>query len=236
MFLSDVSVRRPVLAVVLSLLLVVLGVMSFLRLPLREVPNIDPPIVSVNVNYNGASAAVVETRITQVLEDAVQGIAGIDTIESRSRNGRADVTITFALSRDIEAAANDVRDAISRVVDNLPQEADPPDVAKVEGDADVILWLNLTSDRMDTLSLTDYAERFVVDRLSTIDVPGTRAVRWGGAEFALVFEKMGQSDAGQRVGEFLVELLGVVRRRILRWRHGRRWWRRLVSRDRGVRP
>ncbi|MCB1628269.1 MAG: efflux RND transporter permease subunit [Xanthomonadales bacterium] len=178
MFLSDVSVRRPVLAVVLSLLLVVLGVMSFLRLPLREVPNIDPPIVSVNVNYNGASAAVVETRITQVLEDAVQGIAGIDTIESRSRNGRADVTITFALSRDIEAAANDVRDAVSRVVENLPQEADPPDVAKVEGDADVILWLNLTSDRMDTLSLTDYAERFVVDRLSTID--GVARVRVGG--------------------------------------------------------
>ncbi len=178
MFLSDVSVRRPVLAIVLSLLLVVLGVMSFLRLPLREVPNIDPPIVSVDVNYRGASAAVVETRVTQVLEDAVQGIAGIDTVASRSSNGRSDVTITFLLSRDMEAAANDVRDAISRVVDNLPLEADPPDVAKVEGDADVILWLNLTSTQMDTLQLTDYAERFVVDRLSTID--GVARVRVGG--------------------------------------------------------
>ncbi len=178
MFLSDISVRRPVLAIVLSLLLVVLGIMSFLRLPLREVPNIDPPIVSVDVNYRGASAAVVETRVTQVLEDAVQGIAGIDTVQSRSSNGRADVTITFALSRDMEAAANDVRDAISRVVDNLPLEADPPDVAKVEGDADVILWLNLTSNQMDTLQLTDYAERFVVDRLSTID--GVARVRVGG--------------------------------------------------------
>lgn len=178
MFISDVSVRRPVLAVVISMLLIVLGVMSFMRLPLREVPNIDPPIVSIEVNYRGASAAVVETRITQVLEDAVQGIAGIETVESRSRAGRADVTITFSLNREIEAAANDVRDAVARTADNLPLDADPPEVFKVEGDADVILWLNLTSERMDTLELTDYAERFVVDRLSTVD--GVARVRVGG--------------------------------------------------------
>ncbi len=178
MVISDISVRRPVLAIVGSLLLVVLGVLSFQQLPLREVPNIDPPVVSIDVNYRGASAAVVESRITQVIEDAVQGIAGIDTVESRSRAGRSDVTLTFNLNRDIEAAANDVRDAVARTVENLPQDADPPEVFKVEGDADVILWLNLTSERMDTLALTDYAERFVVDRLSSVD--GVARVRVGG--------------------------------------------------------
>ena len=105
MKLSDISIKRPVLAVVMSLLLIVLGVMSFLRLTVRELPNIDPPIVSVEVTYPGASAAVVETRITQILEDALAGIEGIRTIQSQSRNGRSDVTIEFNLSRDIEAAA-----------------------------------------------------------------------------------------------------------------------------------
>src|SRR5690606_27913934 len=123
MKLSDLSIRRPVFAMVVSLLLVVLGGMSFMRLTLRELPNIDPPIVSVEVRYPGASAAVVETRVTQILEDGLAGIEGIRTIQSQSRNGRADVTIEFNLSRDIEAAANDVRDRVSRVMDRLPDEA-----------------------------------------------------------------------------------------------------------------
>ena len=152
MKLSDLSIRRPVFAVVVSLLLVVLGLMSFMRLTLRELPNIDPPIVSVNVTYPGASAAVVETRITQILEDALAGIEGIRTIQSNSRTGRADVTIEFNLTRDIEAAANDVRDAISRVMDRMPIEADPPEIAKVEADADAIMWLNMRSATMDTRS------------------------------------------------------------------------------------
>ena len=122
MVLSDISIKRPVLATVMSLLLVVLGIIAFTRLTLRELPAIDPPIVSVEVAYPGASAAVVETRITQVLEDAVSGIEGIETVESRSRNGEASVSIEFTLARDIEAAANDVRDAISRVLDRLPDE------------------------------------------------------------------------------------------------------------------
>ncbi|KAF1690574.1 efflux RND transporter permease subunit [Pseudoxanthomonas taiwanensis] len=180
MKLSDLSIRRPVLAVVISLLLIVLGVMSFTRLTLRELPNIDPPIVSVQVRYPGASAAVVETRITQILEDALSGIEGINTIQSQSRNGRADVTIEFRLTRDIEAAANDVRDRVSRVMDRLPDEADPPEVAKVEADADVILWLNMRSTTMDTLELTDYAERYVVDRLSSLD--GVARVQLGGSQ------------------------------------------------------
>lgn len=180
MLLSDVSIKRPVFATVMSLLLVVLGLIAFTRLTLRELPNIDPPIVSVSVAYPGASAGVVETRITQVLEDAVAGIEGIETVESRSRNGESSVTIEFSLARDIEAAANDVRDAVSRVGDRMPEEADPPEIEKVEADAEVILWLNMNSERMDTLELSDYAERYVVDRLSSID--GVAQVRVGGQQ------------------------------------------------------
>ncbi|WP_062357798.1 efflux RND transporter permease subunit [Pseudoxanthomonas mexicana] len=180
MNLSDLSIKRPVFAVVVSLLLVVLGVMSFLRLTLRELPNIDPPIVSVEVNYPGASAAVVETRITQILEDGLSGIEGIKTIQSSSRNGRADVTIEFNLSRDIEAAANDVRDRVSRVMNRLPEEADPPQISKVEADAEVIIWLNMRSTVMDTMELTDYADRYVLDRLSALD--GVARVQLGGGQ------------------------------------------------------
>src|SRR5690554_351857 len=180
MRISDLSIKRPVFAVVVSLLLVVLGVMSFMRLTLREMPNIDPPIVSVDVTYPGASAAVVETRITQVLEDALAGIEGIRTIQSRSRNGRADVTLEFNITRDIEAAANDVRDAISRVADRLPIEAEAPDISKVEADADAIIWLNMSSSTMDTLALSDYADRYVVDRLSALD--GVARVQLSGSQ------------------------------------------------------
>lgn len=180
MSLSDISIRRPVFAAVMSLLLIVLGVMAFLRLTLRELPAIDPPIVSVSVTYPGASAGVVETRITQVLEDALAGIEGIETIESRSVNGRASISIEFTLEREIEAAANDVRDAVSRIVDRLPNEADSPEIAKVESDSEVIMWLNMSSSQMDTLQLTDYADRYVVDRLSSLD--GVAQVRIGGQQ------------------------------------------------------
>ncbi|MET0754862.1 MAG: efflux RND transporter permease subunit, partial [Pseudoxanthomonas sp.] len=180
MKLSDLSIKRPVFAVVMSLLLIVLGVMSFTRLTLRELPAIDPPIVSVSVDYRGASASVVETRITQVLEDALSGIEGVSTIESRSANGRSNISIEFNLSRDIEAAANDVRDAVSRVVDRLPEEAEAPEIAKVESDADPIIWLNMSSSTMDTLQLSDYAERYIVDRLSSID--GVAQVNFGGRQ------------------------------------------------------
>ncbi|MCD9086134.1 efflux RND transporter permease subunit [Stenotrophomonas sp. SY1] len=180
MKLSDLSIKRPVLAVVMSLLLVVLGVMSFNRLTLRELPAIDPPIVSVSVDYTGASAAVIESRVTQVLEDALAGIEGIDTINARSTNGRSSVSIEFTANRDIEAAANDVRDAVSRVADRMPEEARPPEIAKVESDADPIIWFNMASSAMDTLELSDYAERYVVDRFSSID--GVAQVRIGGRQ------------------------------------------------------
>ena len=180
MRLSDVSIRRPVFATVLSLLLIVLGIMAFSRLTLRELPAIDPPIVSVDVSYPGASAAVVETRVTQLLEDALSGIEGIETIQSRSVNGRSSVNIEFTLERDIEAAANDVRDAISDVADRMPDEADPPEVEKANSDSETVIWLNMSSDGLDTLQLTDYAERYIVDRLSSLD--GVAQVRIGGQQ------------------------------------------------------
>lgn len=180
MVLSDISIKRPVLATVMNLLLVVLGLMAYTTLSVRELPDIDPPIVSVEVIYTGASAAVVETRVTQILEDAVSGIEGIESIESRSRNGRGDVTIEFGLNRDIEAATNDVRDAISRVLSRLPQEVDAPQIAKVEADSQPIIWLNMNSDRLDTLELTDYAERYITDQLSALE--GVAAVRVGGQQ------------------------------------------------------
>jgi multidrug efflux pump len=180
MVLSDLSIRRPVFATVLSLLLVVIGVIAYARLTLRELPAIDPPVVSVSVEYPGASAAVVETRITQVLEDSLSGIEGVETIESQSSNGEGSISIEFSLDRDIEAAANDVRDAVSRVLDRMPPEADPPEIEKAESDSDVIVWLNMSSTRMDTLQLSDYADRYVVDRLSSLD--GVARIRLGGGQ------------------------------------------------------
>ncbi len=180
MRLSDISIERPVLATVLSLLLIVVGLMAYARLTLRELPAIDPPVVSVDVTYSGASAGVVETRVTQVIEDALAGIEGIETLQSRSVNGRSSVTIEFTLDRDIEAAANDVRDAVSRVAGRLPVEADPPEVQKADSDSEVILWLNMSSTAMDTLQITDYAERYVVDRLSALN--GVSQIRVGGQQ------------------------------------------------------
>ncbi|HEY5613356.1 MAG TPA: efflux RND transporter permease subunit, partial [Lysobacter sp.] len=180
MNVSDLSIRRPVFATVVSLMLIVLGVMAFSRLTLRELPAIDPPVVSVDVTYPGASAAVVETRVTQVLEDALSGIEGIETLQSRSVNGRSSVTLEFTLQRDIEAAANDVRDAISGVADRMPDEADPPEVEKADSDSDTIMWLNMSSTQMDSMQLSDYADRYVVDRISSLD--GVAQVRIGGRQ------------------------------------------------------
>jgi len=184
MSLSDLSIRRPVFATVISLILMVLGIIAFTRLPLRELPDIDAPVVSIDTGYTGASAAVVESRVTQLLEDAVSGIEGVDLLQSNSRNGRSSITIEFNQSREIESAANDVRDAVSRVVDRLPEEADAPQVSKQSADADVIMWLNFTSPKRGTLELTDYAERYLVDRFSSL--PGVAQVRIaGGQRYAL---------------------------------------------------
>lgn len=180
MWLSDTAVKRPVLAFVVSALLLAFGLMSFERMSLREYPNIDPPIVNISTDYLGASAKVVESRITKVIENRISGISGIEYIESSSEDGRSRIKVEFSLDRDIDAAANDIRDRVSRIVDNLPEQADPPDVQKVDGDESVIVWYNLASDRMTVAQLTDYAERYIIDRFSVLD--GVARVRVGGGQ------------------------------------------------------
>lgn len=180
MFISDIFIKRPVFASVVSILLIVFGVISFTRLSLREYPDIDPPVVSISVNYPGASASIVESRVTQVVEDRISGISGINFIESSSEDGRARITLEFNVGVDIEAAANDVRDKISGILDNLPEEADPPEVQKVDSSDDVIIWLSLTSDKMAISGLTDFAERYIVDQFSILN--GVSQVRISGAQ------------------------------------------------------
>ncbi|WP_338728045.1 efflux RND transporter permease subunit [Shewanella baltica] len=180
MILTDLSVKRPIFASVISLLLVAFGLVSFDKLPLREYPNIDPPVVSIDTNYRGASAAVVESRITQLIEDRISGVEGIRHVSSSSSDGRSSVTLEFDISRNIEDAANDVRDRISGLLDNLPEEADPPEVQKANGGDEVIMWLNLVSDQMTTLELTDYTNRYLADRFSVVD--GVARMRIGGGK------------------------------------------------------
>jgi len=174
MRISEVSVRRPVFATVLSMLLVIFGIVSLQRLSVREYPDIDRPTVSITTAYRGASAAIIETKITQIIEDSVAGIEGILKIESDSEDERSQVRIEFDINRDVDAAANDVRDRIARVLRGLPPEADPPQVVKADANADSVVTLAFSSDTMSMLDLTDYAERNIVDRMST--VPGVASV------------------------------------------------------------
>ena len=178
MILSDLSVKRPVFATVINLLLITFGIVAFLTLPLREYPDIDPPVVSINTSYPGASAAIVESKITQILEDRISGVEGVKSINSTSRVGRSSISIEFELDRDIDAATNDVRDRISRALNNLPDQADPPEVFKANDDESTIVWFVLQSEAMSTLQLTDYAERYIVDRFSVVD--GVARVQVGG--------------------------------------------------------
>ncbi|MFZ0107307.1 MAG: efflux RND transporter permease subunit, partial [Thiobacillus sp.] len=179
MILSDISIRRPVLATVMSLLIVLIGLIAFDRLPVREYPNIDAPVVSVRTVYPGASAEVMESQITDPLEDSLSGIEGIRTIKSVSREEVSQITVEFILSRDPEAAANDVRDRVARVRGVLPDESSDPVVAKIEADAQAIIWLAFSSDRQSPLEITDYADRIVADQLKTL--PGVASVIIGGA-------------------------------------------------------
>ena len=178
MLLSDISVKRPVFASVISILLVVFGIVSYERLSLREYPDIDAPVVTVEVTYPGAPANIVETRITEIVEERIAGIEGIEFIESSSQDGESNVTIEFSINRDIDAAANDVRDRIAGITDDLPEEADPPEVQKVDSNDDVIIWQNLVSDRLSVEELTDYAQRYLVDQYSTLN--GVARIRVGG--------------------------------------------------------
>ena len=179
MKLSELSVKRPVFATVISLMLVIVGLMALTRLPVRELPDVESPIISIETDYLGASADVVETKITQVIEDRVAGLEGVVKITSQSVDGRSSINLEFDPSRDVDAAANDVRDRVSRVAGALPEEADPPEIGKNDFNSDPVVWLNLSSDTMNVLQLTDYAERQLVDRLGVL--PGVARVQLRGA-------------------------------------------------------
>lgn len=184
MTLSDLSIKRPVLALVASLLIVVMGVGSLLTLPIRELPDIDSAIVTVTTTYTGASPQIVDTDITEIVESSIAGVSGIKTISSQSRRGRSQTVIEFEIGRNIDEAANDVRDAVGRIRGNLPDGADEPVVIKNDSDADPVMRLAVASDRHSPEEITDYVERFVVDRLSTLDGVATVDIR-GERRFAI---------------------------------------------------
>jgi len=169
MILSDISVKRPVFATVISLLLVCFGLLSFLELPLREYPDTSSPVVSISASYPGASAEVVETQVTQLLEDQINGIEGIASITSSSRDGSASVSVEFNVGYDIEVGANDIREKISRITQALPEDVDPPQISKADNDSRPIQYLNLRSTQLNFLELNDYANRFLVDQFAIID-------------------------------------------------------------------
>ena len=168
MTLPELSIKRPVFATVMSLVLVLVGLVSYQRLGVREYPAIDPPVVTVQSTYPGASAPIVETQVTQVLEDSLAGIEGIDFLTSISRQESSQITITFRLDRNPDYAAADVRDRVGRVRGRLPEEIEEPIIQKVEADAQPIIHLAFSSDRHSELDITDYADRYVKDQLQTL--------------------------------------------------------------------
>jgi multidrug efflux pump len=175
MKLSHVSIRRPVFATVMSLVIVLVGIVSYDRIPVREYPNVDTPVVNVTTSYKGASAEIVEAQVTQILEESLAGIEGIDFMTSVNRQEESQITINFKLNRDPDGAAADVRDRVSRVRGKLPSEIDEPVIQKVEADAQPIMYLAFYSDRHSSLEISDYADRYVKDQLQTL--PGTAEVR-----------------------------------------------------------
>ena len=178
MQLPELCIKRPVLATVMSLMIVLLGVISFQRLTVREYPKIDTPVVSVRTVYKGASPQVIESQITQPLEDSLSGIEGVRAIKSVSREEVSTITVEFVLERNVDSAANDVRDRVARVRAFLPDAADESVVSKIEADAQAIIWLRLSSERHPALAISDYADRYVADRLKTL--AGVASVIIGG--------------------------------------------------------
>jgi len=177
MVLSDISIRRPVVCLVASILIVLVGALSFSRLPVREYPNTDSPVISVETNYPGASAEVVESKVTELLEKEISSIDGIRLIRSASREGRSEINVEFNLSREVNEAANDVRDRVSRVRNRLPQEISEPQISKTEADASPVLSFSLNSERYSRQELYDMAERFVVQRIQSVPGVGTVLIR-----------------------------------------------------------
>ncbi|HNP06257.1 MAG TPA: efflux RND transporter permease subunit, partial [Cyclobacteriaceae bacterium] len=212
--LSNISINRPVLAMVFSLVIILFGFIGFSYLGVREFPSVDPPVISVSTSYTGANSNVVESQITEPLEDAINGIAGIRTISSSSREGRSNISIEFELGVDLEAAANDVRDKVSGAVRNLPPDVDPPVVSKADADSQPIIYLTVMSGKRNLLELSRIANIYFKERLQTI--PGVSTVNvWGEQRYSmrlwmdpikLAGLKLTPSDVFQAVNRENVEL------------------------------
>lgn len=175
MSLSETSIRRPVLATVMSLVILLFGATGFFFLGVREYPAVDPPLVTIQTTYPGANPQVIASQITEPLEQVINGIAGIRTIVSESREERSMITVEFTLDSDLDNAANDVRDRVARAARNLPVDANPPVVEKADADSSPILFLSLTSDQRNIMEVSDLADRLVRERMETI--PGVSSVR-----------------------------------------------------------
>ncbi|MCI0406720.1 MAG: efflux RND transporter permease subunit, partial [candidate division Zixibacteria bacterium] len=178
MKLSELSIQRPVFASVMSLVIILFGVISFTRMPVREYPDIDPPVVSITTFYRGASPSVVETEITDILEEQLSTLEGVKTIKSSSVEQGSVIAVEFELSRDVDEAANDVRDRVTRIRGELPQEADDPIIEKLDVNAQPFLWLALSSTRHSDLEVSEIADRILKEKLQRL--PGVGLVFIGG--------------------------------------------------------
>ena len=178
MFLTDLSIKRPVVASVMSIILVIFGIITFQEIPTDELPAVQPPVVTIQTDYKGASAEIIDTQITQKIEDFVGGTPGIEIIDSFSEDESSRITLTFETGLDLDDVTNDVRSSVARVIDNLPEGADAPEIFKQSAGMRTTMWLSFSSETMTDLELTDYADRFLTDTFST--VPGVGRVRLGG--------------------------------------------------------
>ncbi len=179
MYITDVSIRRPVVAWVFSLILIVFGIFVFWKLPVRELPSgLQPPVVQIKVDYKSASAPIIDEEVTQVIEDVIGGAEGIKNIDSKSENGKSTINIEFDTEIDLDDAANDIRERVARVVDNLPAESNPPQILKQAAGFTTTMWLALSSSTWSDLELGDYAERYLVDQFSSVKNVGR--IRVGG--------------------------------------------------------
>lgn len=184
MSLSSISIRRPVLAIVMSITIVLFGAIGYTSLGVREYPSIDPPIITVSTSYVGANATVIEAQITEPLEESINGIAGIQSLTSSSRDGRSIITVEFNIDVDLETAANDVRDRVSRATNQLPPDVDPPVVTKADADANAIVMVTVRSNEKTLLELSDYARNVLKEQLQTI--PGVSQIQiWGEKRYSM---------------------------------------------------
>ena len=182
--LSNISIDRPVLAIVMSLMIMILGVVGFNFLGVREYPSVDPPIITVATTYAGANADIIETQITEPLEESINSISGIKSLTSVSRDGRSTISVEFGLDSDLEAAANDVRDKVSRAVRNLPPDAEPPVVSKADANAFPIIGVRVFSEERNLLELSELADNMFKENFQTI--PGASQVRvWGDKRYSI---------------------------------------------------